>query len=63
MRWLEMLRLLVGPVIAAVRAVAGDDWDPAKAEAVTRALVRNPPRQAISDDKRAELEAIAEGES
>lgn len=59
MRWLDMLSRLVGPIVATVQAIAGDDWDPDEAEAAIKALVRNPPRPVDLDRER--LERIAQG--
>ena len=63
MQWLDLLSRLVGPIVEAVRAFAGSDWDPDKAEAIAKSLIRRPPRQAIGDDDRARLRDIRDGES
>lgn len=62
MKWLDLLTRLVGPIIEAVRAIAGDDWDPDEAEARLKEILRQPPRQAVSDEDRRLLERIAEGD-
>ena len=62
MKWLDLLVKLASPIVDLVKAVAGSDWDDEKAADAFREMLRNPPRQAIDDDHREALRAIAEGE-
>ena len=66
MPWQRIIELAVGVVVRGAREAAGAHWDREQAEAAARAAIRalpaEPPRQAIGDEDREELERIAGGE-
>jgi hypothetical protein len=66
MDWRKIIEVAVGAAAEGARQAAGAHWDREQAEAAAKAAIRalpaDPPRQAIDDADRAELERIADGD-